>query len=104
VAPAGVSLVSKDSRGYKRTDSGRPEGHDRPALGRGLLCCARHFALVTNEFLLVGLLGGISRDLAVTDGVADGAVTIPGLTPAIAAPVLDDRCPARRPESRADGD
>ncbi|MGY4238347.1 putative MFS family arabinose efflux permease [Bradyrhizobium sp. USDA 4449] len=43
------------------------------------------FALVTSELLPVGLLPGISHDMAVTEGVAGFMVMVPGLVAAIAA-------------------
>lgn len=46
------------------------------------------FAMVTSEFLPIGLLGAIARDLHASDGSAGLTVTVPGLVAAIAAPVL----------------
>ena len=46
------------------------------------------FASVTTEFLPVGLLPGIARDLHVSDGVAGLMITMPGIAAAIAAPVV----------------
>ena len=46
------------------------------------------FALVSAEFLPVGMLGDIAADLDVSDGTAGLLVTLPGLTAAIASPVL----------------
>src|SRR4051812_29038602 len=43
------------------------------------------FALVTTEFLPVGLLPSIAAELGVTEGVAGLMVTIPGLMGALAA-------------------
>jgi predicted MFS family arabinose efflux permease len=45
------------------------------------------FALVTTEFLPVGLLPQIARDMGVTEGRAGLAVTISGLLAALSAPV-----------------
>lgn len=45
------------------------------------------FALVTTEFLPVGLLPDIARDLAISDGQAGLMVTVPGILAAIAAPL-----------------
>lgn len=45
------------------------------------------FALVTTEFLPVGLLPQIARDIGVTEGQAGLMVTIPGFVAAIAAPL-----------------
>jgi len=44
------------------------------------------FAMVTSEFLPIGLLGAIARDLGVADGRAGLMVTVPGFTAAFAAP------------------
>ncbi len=46
------------------------------------------FALVTTEFLPVGLLPAMARDLGVTEGQAGLTVTMPGILAAIAAPAL----------------
>ncbi len=46
------------------------------------------FALVTAEFLPVGLLPAIAADLGVTEGQAGLTVTMPGLLAALAAPAL----------------
>lgn len=46
------------------------------------------FALVTAEFLPVGLLPAIAADLGVTEGRAGLTVTMPGLLAALAAPAL----------------
>lgn len=46
------------------------------------------FALVTTEFLPVGLLPAIAADLGITKGVAGLMVTIPGLIAAVAAIVV----------------
>lgn len=51
-----------------------------------LAVAAGAFALVTTEFLPVGLLPQISRDLAITEGQAGLMVTIPGFLAAFAAP------------------
>lgn len=45
------------------------------------------FALVTAEFLPVGLLPQIARDLSISDGQAGFTVMIPGLVAAFAAPM-----------------
>jgi predicted MFS family arabinose efflux permease len=44
------------------------------------------FVMVTSEFLPIGLLSAIARDLGVTEGRAGLMVTIPGLMAALAAP------------------
>src|ERR1700694_1372390 len=44
------------------------------------------FAFVTTEFLPVGLLPQIARDLGVSPGTAGLMVTIPGIVAAISAP------------------
>jgi predicted MFS family arabinose efflux permease len=46
------------------------------------------FTLVTNEFIPVGLLTEIARDLHVSLGVAGTTVTVPGLVAAVAAPLI----------------
>src|SRR6267142_1119061 len=46
------------------------------------------FAFVTTEFLPVGLLPQIARDLGVSPGTAGLMVTIPGVIAAISAPGL----------------
>lgn len=46
------------------------------------------FNLVTNEFLPVGLLSDIHRDLNVSEGTAGTMVTAPGLVAAFSAPLL----------------
>jgi predicted MFS family arabinose efflux permease len=45
------------------------------------------FALVTSEFLPVGLLPQIAHDLRITEGQAGLMVTLPGFLAAIAAPL-----------------
>lgn len=46
------------------------------------------FALVTSEFLPVGLLTHVAKDLNVTSGTAGLMLTLPGIVGAIAAPAL----------------
>ena len=46
------------------------------------------FTMVTSEFLPIGLLPTIARDLHTSDGAAGLMVTIPGLVAAVAAPIL----------------
>lgn len=46
------------------------------------------FAGVTTEFLPVGLLGDIGRDLHVSDGTAGLMITVPALVAALAAPIV----------------
>lgn len=46
------------------------------------------FLMVTTEFLPIGLLSQLARDLGVTDGIAGLAVTMPGIVAMIAAPFL----------------
>lgn len=46
------------------------------------------FAMVTTEFLPIGLLTAIGRDFGVSDGQAGLMVTIPGLVAALAAPTV----------------
>lgn len=45
------------------------------------------FALVTTEFLPIGLLPQITRELAISEGQAGFMVTLPGLIAAVAAPL-----------------
>ncbi|MGI4748421.1 MAG: MFS transporter [Janthinobacterium lividum] len=65
-------------------------GQDRQV--RGWLAVASlaagTFVMVTSEFLPIGLLTEIARDLHATNGAAGLMVTIPGLVAAIAAPLL----------------
>jgi len=49
------------------------------------------FALVTTEFLPVGLLPQIAADIGVSEGQAGLMVTTPGILAAIAAPVTIGR-------------
>jgi len=44
------------------------------------------FVMVTSEFLPIGLLGPIARELGVSEGHAGLMVTVPGLVAAVAAP------------------
>ena len=44
------------------------------------------FAMVPSEFLPIGLIGAIARDMGVADGRTGLMVTVPGLTAAFAAP------------------
>lgn len=74
------------------TDMARPKGEVQPcAIGHhspwpGVLSIAiGAFALVTTEFLPVGLLPAIAAELGVTEGVAGMMVTGPGLVAALAA-------------------
>src|SRR5262249_24557852 len=46
------------------------------------------FLLVTSEFLPIGLLTPIARDLQTTEGLTGLSVTSPGLTATFAAPLL----------------
>jgi hypothetical protein len=46
------------------------------------------FTLVTNEFIPVGLLTNIAKDMHVSIGVAGTTVTMPGLVAAAAAPLI----------------
>jgi predicted MFS family arabinose efflux permease len=46
------------------------------------------FVMVTSEFLPIGLLSSIARDLNVTEGRAGLMVSIPGLLAAVAAPAI----------------
>ena len=46
------------------------------------------FTMVTSEFLPIGLLPMVARDLHASDGAAGLMVTIPGLVAAAAAPIL----------------
>ena len=53
------------------------------------------FIMVTSEFLPIGLLSRIARDLSASDGAAGLMVTVPGLVAAIAAPLLVISCGER---------
>lgn len=46
------------------------------------------FVMVTSEFLPIGLLGAMAKDLGVSTGHAGLMVTIPGMVAALAAPAL----------------
>lgn len=46
------------------------------------------FALVTSEFLPIGVLNSIAQDLDISVGTAGLVITLPGIMGAIAAPVL----------------
>lgn len=46
------------------------------------------FALVTSEFLPVGVLNDVARDLHISTGTAGLMITLPGITAAIAAPLI----------------
>ncbi|MGK9546093.1 MFS transporter, partial [Salmonella enterica subsp. enterica] len=46
------------------------------------------FALVTSEFLPVGVLNDVASDLGITAGHAGLMVTLPGIMAALAAPLL----------------
>lgn len=46
------------------------------------------FALVTSEFLPIGVLNAIAQDLQVTVGIAGLVITLPGIMGAFAAPLL----------------
>ena len=46
------------------------------------------FAMVTTEFLPIGLLTAIAGDLGVSEGTAGLMVTVPGIVAAITAPVV----------------
>lgn len=46
------------------------------------------FALVTSEFLPIGVLNSISTDLHVSVGTAGLMITLPGIMAALAAPLL----------------
>jgi predicted MFS family arabinose efflux permease len=64
----------------------QPEVHPTRAAWLAVLSVAvGSFALVTTEFLPVGLLPSIAAELGVTEGIAGMMVTIPGLVAAFAA-------------------
>lgn len=46
------------------------------------------FALVTSEFLPVGVLNSVATDLNISVGTAGLIITVPGIMAAIAAPLL----------------
>lgn len=64
----------------------RPE--TRPWLLPVLSIAVGTFALVTTEFLPVGLLTDIAGELKVSEGAAGLSVTVPGLVAAVAAPAV----------------
>jgi predicted MFS family arabinose efflux permease len=61
-----------------------PKPHGSPWLAV-LSVATGAFALVTTEFLPVGLLPAIAAELGVTEGVAGMLVTVPGIVAALAA-------------------
>jgi len=67
----------------QRPDANEPPG--RAAWLAVLSVAVGSFALVTTEFLPVGLLPTIATDLGVSEGIAGMMVTIPGLVAAFAA-------------------
>jgi len=64
--------------------SPKPKPHGSPWLAV-LSVATGAFALVTTEFLPVGLLPAIAAELGVTEGVAGMLVTVPGIVAALAA-------------------
>jgi predicted MFS family arabinose efflux permease len=46
------------------------------------------FALVTSEFLPVGVLNDVASDLGISAGLAGLMVTLPGIMAALAAPLI----------------
>lgn len=46
------------------------------------------YALVTSEFLPIGMLNAIAQDLKISVGTAGWVITLPGIMGAIAAPLL----------------
>ncbi|WP_130804057.1 MFS transporter [Acinetobacter ihumii] len=46
------------------------------------------FALVTSEFLPIGVLNSVASDLAISTGTAGLIITVPGIMAAVAAPLL----------------
>jgi predicted MFS family arabinose efflux permease len=74
------------------TDTSKTTDHDRGASVRGWTAVAPvtlgTFTLVTNEFIPVGLLSNIAKDMHVPLGVASTTVTVPGLVAAAAAPLI----------------
>lgn len=65
-------------------------GECEPSTGKAWLAVASvalgAFAIVTSEFLPVGLLPAVAADLSVSHGTAGLMVTMPGVTAAVAAP------------------
>jgi predicted MFS family arabinose efflux permease len=85
VAPASRSTIhtaSSSPAAPGAPDAARPS---RAAWLAVLSVAVGSFALVTTEFLPVGLLPAIAAELGVTEGVAGMMVTIPGLVAAFAA-------------------
>jgi predicted MFS family arabinose efflux permease len=67
-------------------DDTQPTPPSQPSPWPGVLSIAiGAFALVTTEFLPVGLLPSIAAELRVTEGVAGMMVTVPGIVAALAA-------------------
>lgn len=64
-----------------------PEGAASSSWTSVVALAVAAFALVSTEFLPVGLLPQIARELAITEGQAGLMVTLPGLLAAIAAPM-----------------
>ena len=69
------------------TDSGQQDNQLRGWLAVASLAFGT-FTMVTSEYLPIGLLPIIARDLHASDGAAGLMVTIPGLAAAAAAPML----------------
>ncbi|PTQ13381.1 MFS transporter [Sphingomonas oleivorans] len=69
-------------------DAVPPPGHRPPASWAAVASVGvGAFALVTTEFLPVGLLPQIARDVGISEGQAGLMVTVPGMLAAIAAPL-----------------
>lgn len=76
---------------YAESVGNEPAASDSPSLRAWLAVLSVSlgaFASVTTEFLPVGLLPAIARDLRVSDGTAGLMVTVPGIAAAIAAPCV----------------
>lgn len=71
----------------------RPQNLEAPPSSQGswvalLTVAITAFALVTSEFLPIGVINNISADLNVSVGTAGLVITLPGIMAALAAPLL----------------
>ena len=71
----------------------RPQNLETPPSSQGswvalLTVAITAFALVTSEFLPIGVINNISADLNVSVGTAGLVITLPGIMAALAAPLL----------------
>lgn len=76
-----------------QSEVSEPQSSEIPPSSQGswlalLTVAITAFALVTSEFLPIGVLNDISSDLHVSVGTAGLMITLPGIMAAIAAPLL----------------